>query len=136
MIINDKTIATKGYQLANHIEIDFKFDHKNKYLFNNLCQMFNRFGIDFNYNSLFKLFSKVMFYSFNTETMALDKCKTQILKTPIEDLRGIKIRSNNSYGIYIAISHSCDPNACVLNSNQIQFRAIKPIDINEKITIS
>jgi hypothetical protein len=62
MIINDKTIATKGYQLANnmilslnHIEsLDFKIDHKNKYLFNNLfnnlCQMFNRFGIDFDYN--------------------------------------------------------------------------------------
>jgi hypothetical protein len=43
-----------------------------------------------------------MLYSTNTETMGLDECKTQILKTP--NLRGIKIRSNNSCGIYIGMS--------------------------------
>ncbi len=145
---SNQSLLTKQYKSANgkHLSFDSIQSHykdiglDDKRVFESICIRFKSFGIHFDQQLLFHLFCKVLRYCMDCETPAVDKDKTQIVSKDIElkiepDLPDIKF-----WAIYIPVTilgHSCAPNACkVFNGNKIQIRAIKPIALNEEITIS
>ncbi len=101
---------------------------------------FQTFGLQFNEELVFQLFCKLIRYSISSESIALDKCKYQLLSNKYKKVKEISFLPYICCALYILItvfSHSCDPNACqVFNVNKIKLRDIKPIAIDEEITIS
>ncbi len=138
---SDKTIASKVYQLANNeflslndLETHYEdIDTKGNERFELICHKFKRYGIDFDRELLYELYYKASRFALFVEDIHVDN----------EDI--VTERSNNFLlsqlcAIYIPIAvynQSCAPNTWyVLNGKKLQLRAIKPIAVNEEITIS
>jgi len=151
LLRSNESIASEPHQLHNEKQLslnqiesystNMKRSPSKLVLFDYLCKRFEKFGLSFDKELLFELFCKIKRYCIQTESSALDQCSYYVLKNPIKNLfDGITFGEFNSFGLYIPItvfSHSCTPNASqVFNGSQIQLRAIKPIHVNEQITIS
>jgi len=144
----NQTVFTKNYRLPNGSELTFNkiqsyckdIGLDDKRVFESICIRFKSFGIEFDPQMLYHLFCKVLRYGIDCETPAINKRTDQLAVNNIElkiepDLPDIKF-----WAVYVPITvfgHSCVPNACkVFKGNKIQLRAIKPIFVNEEITIS
>jgi len=147
MVKNDPTIASKCYQLANnevlsldHIKtLSEDIGSNSKEVFDFICVGLTKdFHIDFDRQILFELYCIVRRYRLYNEMILIDK--PFFIESEDITVRSVIKEKAYSCGIYIPItvfSHSCAPNACyVFNGNQIELRAIKPIDENQDITIS
>jgi hypothetical protein len=144
LVINNKTMAAKQYQMQNDFKISFNDleTHSEIYrrsgerilFFIDLCKKFSKFGIKYKKELLFVLFCKLNNNMIPSQTYSLDLCR-EILNKCVSISQ-----HSNSDAIYVPLSgfsHSCAPNSAYLfNGRELQLRAIKPIDVNQEITYS